>query len=139
MKCMIRKLTHFLHAWIPPLVLMSIIFTLSTRQNLSVSTEHAVNFSVFKTLHVLEYGLLTLLFFRALYMTAKLAYEKIIALSMLCSLLYGISDEIHQTYVPTRSGQPRDVLIDAVGIFIMAYLIYRHRRFIKNLLSSNTL
>lgn len=136
---MIRRIGRFLNAWLPPLIIMTIIFALSTRQNLSISTEHAVNFSFFKTLHVLEYGLLTLLFFRALFLTTKLLYEKMIMISIFLTILYSISDEIHQTYVPTRTGQPRDILIDAIGIFIMGLLIYKNRQAVKNLLSYTTL
>ena len=31
--------------------------------------------------------------------------------------LYAISDEIHQTFIPGRSGEIRDVIIDSLGIF----------------------
>lgn len=44
------------------------------------------------------------------------------------SVLYAISDEIHQLYVPGRSCELRDVLIDAsgsiVGIFIISSVLY---------------
>jgi VanZ family protein len=32
------------------------------------------------------------------------------------SLLYAITDEIHQSFVPGRDADPLDVLVDAVGI-----------------------
>jgi VanZ family protein len=32
------------------------------------------------------------------------------------ALAYAISDEFHQTFVPGRSGAPRDVAIDLIGI-----------------------
>lgn len=31
--------------------------------------------------------------------------------------LYAITDEIHQTFIPGRSGEVRDVLIDSIGAF----------------------
>jgi VanZ family protein len=41
---------------------------------------------------------------------------------------YAITDEIHQTFVPTRNGSPVDVLIDAVGAAAaMAALTGIHR------------
>jgi VanZ family protein len=41
---------------------------------------------------------------------------------------YAITDEIHQTFVPTRNGSPVDVLIDAVGAATaMAALTGVHR------------
>ena len=33
-------------------------------------------------------------------------------------VLYAVSDEIHQLFVPGRAGQIRDVLIDACGVFV---------------------
>lgn len=51
------------------------------------------------------------------------------------SLLYAISDEIHQLFVPERAGQVRDVLIDfsgaLVGVFIALMLVFITRK-IKN-------
>ena len=40
---------------------------------------------------------------------------KVILLAFLICGLYAISDEIHQLYVPGRSGQVSDVLIDSSG------------------------
>jgi len=39
------------------------------------------------------------------------------------SFLYACSDEYHQTFVETRHGSPRDVLIDSVGIAVAALTI----------------
>ena len=39
-------------------------------------------------------------------------------------ILYAISDEIHQLYVPGRSGQIRDVLIDGSGVLVGS-IIYK--------------
>ena len=40
--------------------------------------------------------------------------------------LYAVSDEIHQTFVPGRSGEPRDVLIDTSGVLIGICLVRFH-------------
>lgn len=37
--------------------------------------------------------------------------------------LYGITDEIHQLFVPGRSGQVKDVIIDGAGS-IVGILVY---------------
>lgn len=37
-------------------------------------------------------------------------------LPFLIGVLYAVSDEIHQTFVPGRAGQLRDVLIDSCGV-----------------------
>src|SRR5699024_7793590 len=50
-----------------------------------------------------------------------------ISLSFFICLLYAISDEIHQLFIPGRSGEVGDVIIDAVGAFcgIGLYIIFR--------------
>lgn len=57
--------------------------------------------------------------------------------SLVICLLYAISDEIHQLFVPGRSGQITDVFVDFSGAFtgvIILLLIIRFSksRFIKN-------
>ena len=39
------------------------------------------------------------------------------------SLLYAVFDEIHQTFVPGRSGEVKDVLVDCIGIAIAVGII----------------
>ena len=39
-------------------------------------------------------------------------------LSLVLCIIYAISDEIHQRFVPGRSGEVRDVLLDTCGIII---------------------
>ena len=48
-------------------------------------------------------------------------------LAFLICVIYAISDEIHQLFVPGRAGQVRDVLIDSAGsllgiIIVMAFV-----------------
>ena len=45
----------------------------------------------------------------------KYSVLKILILSAIIALLYAISDEIHQIFVPNRGPQVRDVLIDFSG------------------------
>lgn len=125
---MIRK---FLLYWLPPIAIMILIFFLSSRQNLSVSEQHVINFIFFKSLHVGEYALLTLLLFRALFKTTVFPYADNAAIATLTTTLYGISDEIHQTFVPTRSGSIRDIFIDLIGILAMYYLLKTFHSFIS--------
>ncbi len=39
-------------------------------------------------------------------------------------LLYAMSDEIHQLFVPDRIGCARDVLIDSIGFLSASFLVY---------------
>jgi VanZ family protein len=126
---MFRKLIFY---WLPPLLLMAIIFFLSSRQGIAVTHTFLYDFIIFKTLHMLEYGLLTLLFARALHKTSNLPKKDVILLAGMLALLYGMFDELHQTYVPTRSGAIRDVFIDGIGITGMCYLLKQKYHLLKN-------
>ncbi|MBP9691345.1 VanZ family protein, partial [Candidatus Woesebacteria bacterium] len=97
----IQKLLWY---WGPPIALMSIIFYLSSRQSIAVSDEFTVNFIVFKSLHLIEYALLFFLLFRAYYSTlSRNNMKRIFLYAFVTALLYAISDEMHQTLVPTRT------------------------------------
>ena len=53
---------------------------------------------------------------------------KLVLLSLLICFLYACSDEIHQLFVPGRSGEARDVLIDTLGACLAVsfyYLVFR--------------
>jgi VanZ family protein len=50
-------------------------------------------------------------------------------LSLVVSVLYGVSDEIHQSFVPPRQADLRDVVADSTGAAVVALiLLVRSRR-----------
>lgn len=51
--------------------------------------------------------------------------KKYILYSVLICLLYSISDEIHQIFVPGRSCEFLDVIIDTFGSFLGSSIIYK--------------
>ena len=109
----------FFRFWGPAIVWMAIIFLASTRESVQVSDEFTINFLFFKTLHVIEYAILFTLYYRALRNT--LDRKNIVVLlttAFVMTILYAISDEFHQTLVPTREGKVRDVIIDALGALL---------------------
>jgi VanZ family protein len=69
-----------------------------------------------KVLHFIAYALLGALFLRAFNITRiKHHLKLIIILSIILSSLYGISDEIHQSFVPFRTADVMDALADIIG------------------------
>lgn len=52
-------------------------------------------------------------------------------LAFLICVLYAISDEVHQLFVPGRAGQVRDVLIDSSGSFLGIFLVMVFVRFFR--------
>lgn len=53
---------------------------------------------------------------------------KCIGFALLICVLYAISDEIHQLYVPGRGGQVKDVIIDSAGALVGILGYWRRRR-----------
>lgn len=111
-----------------PLIWMILIFYGSSRQRLAVSESFWSSFLFFKTLHVLEYGILFLLWRLAL-------YRRLDGLrwALLISIAYGVFDEWHQSWVPTRESRLRDVLIDGAGVILFWRLVWPEfeKRFFK--------
>lgn len=65
-------------------------------------------------------GLLIMSYFKEIY----LINTKGLLIAFLICFLYACSDEIHQLFVPGRSGEFRDVLIDSTGGLIGTYIYY---------------
>lgn len=72
------------------------------------------NFIVRKSAHFVEYMILGILFFKTFFRIEKLKFAMLTA--FLCGVGYSISDEIHQNFIPGRTGKILDVLIDSTGI-----------------------
>ena len=82
-----------------------------------------------KTGHFLGYGTMGLLWLRAWWKTLPRASFKLDAmLALLGTALVASSDELHQSFLPNRTGLPSDVLLDCCGalvLLLLAYLVLR--------------
>ena len=102
--------------WLPPILWMAVIYLASGRESIEVSGTYLINFIFFKTLHLFEYALLYLLSWRAIRNTFVSRNNHLFVLAaFLLTVVYAISDELHQSFVPTRESRVRDVIIDAAG------------------------
>ncbi len=59
--------------------------------------------------------------------------SKAIAISLAICVAYGVTDEIHQLYVPGRAFQVSDIAMDAVGSMMGIGLVYCIRNRIRNI------
>jgi VanZ family protein len=82
------------------------------------------NHFIRKNAHFFSYFVLGVLVMNALY---QKGYRKFV-LSLIICILYSISDEIHQTFVPGRGGNIIDVVIDSSGSLIGIGLYLKVRR-----------
>jgi VanZ family protein len=95
---------------------MGVIFAVSALPLVAVTTpfEPAHDFTFKKLAHIAEYGILSTLLFRALWIHISHKGHALL-FAVLIAVLYAFSDEWHQTFVPGREGSFRDVAIDALG------------------------
>lgn len=93
-----------LSLWAPPVLYAALIFYLSSRS--SFPGVPSVVFDFDKVIHATEYGVFAVLLVRAT--GSPLA-------AWLIAVLYGISDEVHQAFVPGRESSPFDAMADAFG------------------------
>jgi VanZ family protein len=139
---------------LPPVAWMGLIFYLSSQPDLPSAPEPLLDLLLKKTAHAFVYAVLAALFHRAVNGSGvhwkrppplpsppsrgRVACRDKWGLLMKMNLapwflavLYAATDEIHQTFVPGRSGRLTDVLIDAagaaVGVLFMAWLRRRAR------------
>jgi VanZ family protein len=103
------------------------IFVLSAIQNPALDLEipHVTVNSFFK--HFVEYGILGVLtfnLFRQIFRNQK----KAVVFSVLFPFLYGVTDEIHQYFVPTRICDYPDVIVDTLGglagVLLLVLILY---------------
>ncbi len=91
-------------------------------------TELEYDFFLRKAAHVSEYFVFTFLLYRAFKGSFNINSFKILMYPAGLSLLYAISDEIHQYFVVGRSCAIGDVLIDSIGIIGFCILIKVKKR-----------
>ena len=102
--------------WLPPLGWAILIFFISS-QSLGSFGKSLFSFSYFdKLAHIGEYGVLCLFIHRAIVNTlGEWWVERAVMISILLCILYGVSDEIHQMFVPMRLAEVADVVADGMG------------------------
>ena len=72
----------------------------------------SLDFYIRKNAHFIAYFILGILTLVALIQSET---RKPANLALLIGILYAVSDEFHQLFVPGRAGQFRDVLVDGAG------------------------
>ena len=88
-----------------------------------------------KYAHIFEFfclGLSSFLFFYELFLARMHRLSRSVLAASCWSFLYACSDEWHQTFVPERAGQAKDLLFDSAGflfgIAILGFSVFMRRR-----------
>jgi VanZ family protein len=135
--------------WLPPILWSAVILIASTDRfsgahtagvlqqiavtifghRLAAETASTLNIIIRKSAHLIEYGILGGLTFRALRGEAQVRGAKRswdprwAAGAIVFATLIASIDEIHQSFVPSRTGTWHDVALDAAGATIAQILI----------------
>jgi len=123
------KIKSFIYYWLPVIIYAGLIFYFSSLSQPLPSGIPSFNYMDL-LLHASEYFVLSALLLRAfLYSAAKRPYM----VSIIVSALYGISDEIHQLFVPGRVFAASDMLANAFGasLVLLYFLIRKHTKSYK--------
>lgn len=101
---------------------MGLIFLFSAQSNFDFVSERWQIDPVSWAVHFAEYAVLALLLWLALRATPALArYATPLAVAV--AALYAVTDEFHQSFVPGRYPDVRDVLVDTAGALVAVLLL----------------
>jgi VanZ family protein len=108
--------------WLPVLVYVAIIATVSSQPNLRGPVRFENSDKIY---HVLEYFGLGFLLARALSVSAPATSSLTLSLiAVSCGILVGTSDEFLQSFIPGRVSSALDLLADTIGV-VLAQVFFR--------------
>jgi len=107
--------------WIPAAAWMGVIFYFST---LPESATPGRGILPDKVCHAGEYFILAFLFLFALQKTTQVRFFTSFWITSAWVAVYGLSDEIHQLYVPTRQFDVGDLVADVCGAVVLFFILW---------------
>jgi len=112
----------FIKFWLPVILWAGMIFFLSSIPDLRSGLPNIFDLILRKIAHSGEFGVLAILIMRAISSlkqqhNRKLSFN-VILIVIIIVILYAISDELHQGFVPGRVASPIDALIDSFGAIL---------------------
>ena len=111
-----------LRYWLPPLLCAVVIFWLSSQSTLPGFQLSVYDLFFKKTAHMSAYAALYFFTRRAILKSQPNLNKnswQVWLLPMLVCLLYAMSDELHQAFVPHRTATIRDIGYDFLGMFVI--------------------
>lgn len=111
-----NKILDIVPRWVPALLLMIVIFSFSSQTSQELPNFGGCDYFVKKSAHGIGYGLLALSYLRAL---PNRDYK----LAWFLAVLYSLTDEFHQSFVPGRRASWIDVFVfDNLGAMITLFV-----------------
>lgn len=109
--------------YLPLITCASLIIFGSSQPAVSVSVQQDLDIFTHKIAHLLEYAILYLTFIFAFYSQRK-NYPALSLAGLLFVFCFGISDEFHQLFTPTRGPRVSDAFVDFFGA-VVGYMLLK--------------
>jgi VanZ family protein len=109
-------------AWTAVIIYSALIFIGSSIPGDQINVDGP---GIDKLLHSIEYLILSLLVSISLRFSDTFGRRTAFWITIIGSSLYGISDEVHQIFVPLREFDILDIACDTSGSIIGAYIMFR--------------
>ena len=119
--------------WLPAIAVVVLIFVLSSQSGLRVSEDAAVDKPFRITGHLLAFATLAACLLLALSRGRRPRLAHVV-IAFAVTVLYGASDEWHQSFVPDRTGRLDDLVVDTIGVIVGLGLAAGLTRFAESLL-----
>ena len=113
----------WLYHWLPLIAWAGLIFYLSAQPDLPNPGTHWVGDLISAVGHMSVFAVLAVLWARAL---GSRRHAAILAFAL--TMLYALSDEFHQAFVPGRHCDPLDMAYDALGAAVGLWAWFRWQR-----------
>lgn len=118
-----EKIKRIITLWLPPILWAVVIFLFSSYPTKQASEIYWKDFVVKKTGHIVEYAIFASLLYRGFKETGVRKRNASI-FAIFLSIIYGASDEFHQSFTPGREPTVRDVIFDTIGASFAIYTIW---------------
>jgi VanZ family protein len=116
-----QRLRSVLFLWWPALIMMGAIFGFSSQPAAVLPSFGSLDYFVKKGGHFIGFGLLSLAYWRGFRWQGKRAVT-----AWLLAVVYAVSDELHQAWVPGRHPSVLDVaLFDSTGAALALWIAWR--------------
>jgi VanZ family protein len=145
------SLKFWISAWLPVVIGVGVIMLESTEWLGSEHTSHplrrlwealfgpasnasweVIHHMIRKSGHFFGYGFIGVAWLRAWWMTLPHShFLEDTFLALLGTSLVASLDELHQSYLPNRTGSPWDVMLDCTGALTLQLIVYIYLRLLR--------
>ena len=119
-----NNIHHFLYYWLPFLLWLLLIYSFSSHPTKATSDIYWEDFIIKKLAHIVEYAILTAFLYRAL-LSSGIRKKEAALTSIFFALVYGMTDEYHQSFIPGREPRIRDIVFDTIGSLLAIFIIWK--------------